>query len=369
MLSNVNNIIIVVILLTKINTNRCGNLLNQKMNTHSTFMNDVKMSSTRGQSAWVLSNSSLENKLQNPSETKRSAFNCGNTKFRATSKDYQWLVGVTDGDGTFYFAPTPKGGWTFCYKIGQSNYNLRLLYHIKNIVGVGSISVDDKNNASEFRVRNIKHICQYILPIFEKYPLLTSKYFNYTKFRDAILIFNESTLTIDEKNNFIFAIYIKTLPVIYISPAWYVVKTENKEQSIKHKAEVLSVMSKSWVVGFIEAEGSFYLVNKGPQRIVHAFEVTQKLDIIVLEAIGLIFRAKVTNKKTYNTLVIYNKEGISLVIDYFFNTMKGMKALEYRIWARSFNKQKKDFSYLSEIRNKMRNIRSIRLDKTFKIKK
>jgi hypothetical protein len=50
--------------------------------------------------------------------------------------------------------------------------------------------------------------------------------------------------------------------------------------------------------------------------------------------------------------------------------MKGMKALEYRIWSRSFNKKKAGsdrFDYLTKVRNQMRNIRSIRLDKNFKI--
>ena len=34
--------------------------------------------------------------------------------------------------------------------------------------------------------------------------------------------------------------------------------------------------------------GSFYIVKKGPKRLVLAFEITQKLDIIVLEAIAKI---------------------------------------------------------------------------------
>lgn len=44
---------IVAILLTQLNTTRCGKLLNSEMNTYSTYMNNVKMSSTWGQSAWV----------------------------------------------------------------------------------------------------------------------------------------------------------------------------------------------------------------------------------------------------------------------------------------------------------------------------
>lgn len=47
-------------------------------------------------------------------------------------------------------------------------------------------------------------------------------------------------------------------------------------------------MNKPWLVGFIEAEGSFYLTNKDYNRIVHGFGLTQKLDKIVLQAIGLI---------------------------------------------------------------------------------
>lgn len=48
--------------------------------------------------------------------------------------------------------------------------------------------------------------------------------------------------------------------------------------------------------------------------------------------------------------------------------MKGMKSLEYRIWARSFSAINKTFDSLSKDQNLMRNIRSIRLDKNFKIK-
>lgn len=44
----------------------------------------------------------------NSSETTRSAFNCGNAKYSPTKEDLQWLVGVIDGDGTFYFGKTRK---------------------------------------------------------------------------------------------------------------------------------------------------------------------------------------------------------------------------------------------------------------------
>ena len=57
-------------------------------------------------------------------------------------------------------------------------------------------------------------------------------------------------------------------------------------------------MSKYWVVGFTEAEGSFYLTKKGPSRIVHCFEITQKNDKIVLKGISLLLDMKVMCKST-----------------------------------------------------------------------
>jgi hypothetical protein len=148
------------------------------------------------------------------------------------------------------------------------------------------------------------------------------------------------------------------MPRNYISPVWKNINMEKEKVNI--------IMSKSWLIGFTEAEGSFYLVKKGPKRMVHAFEITQKLDKIVLEAIALIFNTKIIKKKTYNTVLISTNEGISFIIDYFNNTMKGMKSLEFKIWARSFNKDKGNFIKLSKIRDLMRQIRSIRFHKNVK---
>ena len=130
----------------------------------------------------------------------------------------------------------------------------------------------------------------------------------------------------------------------------------------------MKVMSKSWLIGFTEVQGSFYLVKKDPQQLFHVFEITIKYEVIVLEAIALILQVKVTHKKTYNSVVVTGSKDIQFIVKYYHKTMKGMKSLEYRIWARSFSKIKKDFKYMTDIQNLMRNIRSIRLDKNFKMK-
>ena len=120
-------------------------------------------------------------------------------------------------------------------------------------------------------------------------------------------------------------------------------------------------MTKPWKVGFIEAEGSFYLVSKDSKRIVHGFGLTQKLDSIVLESIRLVFHipSKVRYKEIHNHYILdtTNSRTIEHLIDYFKDTMKGVKSLEYKIWARSYVKNKGDFEKLSKIRDTIRKIR------------
>jgi len=256
-----------------------------------------------------------------------------------------------------------KPYWNLVYKIGQSNYNLRVLYFIKKQLGYGSIYLESNTNNAEFRVSNRNVISEVIFPIFEKYPLLTSKYFDYLKFKKAYEIITNLNLSSEEKNNLLFMLKNNEKPKDYVSPIWK--KVNNK---ISNRDEAKNIMSKFWLVGFTEAEGSFYLVKKDKIRLVHAFEITQKLDIIVLESIGRILGIKVRNKKKYTTIVTTNSRTINNIIDYYKNTMKGMKALEYRIWAKSFIKNKGNYNELNKVRNIMRNIRLIRLDKNCHIK-
>jgi hypothetical protein len=124
--------------------------------------------------------------------------------------------------------------------------------------------------------------------------------------------------------------------------------------------DVTNIMTKPWVVGFIEAEGSFYLVSKTSTRIVHGFGITQKLDSIVLQGIKLTLHiptvVKFKAKHNYYTLNTTNSRAIENIIEYFHNTMKGMKSVEYRIWARSYAKHKGDTAKLSEIRDIVRKL-------------
>lgn len=87
-------------------------------------------------------------------------------------------------------------------------------------------------------------------------------------------------------------------------------------------------------MGFTEAEGSFYLFTKdvaASARICHAFEITQKLDKIVLVAAAFLLGIRVRVKRNYITAYTDSVRDIPNIIAFYNNTMKGMKSLEYRI--------------------------------------
>lgn len=324
----------------------------------------VKMTMTRGQSAWVST-------LTNSSEAKRGVllnnFLSQHVKKQSRADFGQWLAGVTDGDGTFHFSEHVPGKWIFYFKIGQSTYNLRLLYYIKSMLGVGMVRVSNSTRQSmaEYQVRDRKLLLTHIIPLFDQNKLLTSKEFNFKLFKEAVLVSTNTSISTAVKHALLAELKQKERPSDFMSSAWAIVN--NKITSIN---DAKAVMTKPWLVGFTEAEGSFYLFKKDTERIAHAFEITQKLDKIVLDAAAQLLSAKVLVKKTYYTVSASSLQDIPNIIAYFHNTMKGMKSLEYRIWARSFNQMKKGrerFTYLTKVKDQMRKLRSIRLNERFNI--
>ena len=276
----------------------------------------------------------------------------------------QWLVGITDGEGTFGFYKQ-NDKWILTYKITLSIHNIRTLYYIKTNLGVGTVIKE--GTKAQIYVRNRQNIENVIFPIFDKYPLLTSKFFNYMKLKQAFDVLSNSNLDILEKDKFLSELEKKTNPEIFESPVWTNVNLSNYN-------EILNIVSKPWLSGFIEGEASFYIVRKDTSRIVHGFGISQKLDRIVLESIKKLFHipTAIIFRKQHNFYILYttNSRAIENIIEYFKDNLIGMKSIEYKIWARSFIKYKENYNKLHEIREsfskfkKLVYIHGIRFDRT-----
>lgn len=111
---------------------------------------------------------------------------------------------------------------------------------------------------SNYKVRRLNHLRDVILPIFDEHTLLSSKYYNYLKFRESLLIYLDENISKEDKLYLISNIKEKPMPDNYQSPIW----NDLNYLNIKSVNDINKIMSKSWLIGFIEAEGSFYLVKK-----------------------------------------------------------------------------------------------------------
>jgi hypothetical protein len=91
-----------------------------------------------------------------------------------------------------------------------------LLYYVKKELGVGSVTKD--NNKGQFFIRDRKQIESIILPIFDKYPLLTSKYFDYLRFKKALCILNDDNMSKEQKEKELFILKNSKKEDDYLSP-------------------------------------------------------------------------------------------------------------------------------------------------------
>ena len=266
-----------------------------------------------------------------------------------------WLGGVTDGDGSFFFSINKKKSciWNCTFKIAQSTYNLRLLYYIKKNLGYGSVNTKSGKNMAEFRITDRKTLLYLIVPLFTHYPLYSTKQFYFSRWVKALHILENTMYTKSEKNKLLTSLKSEVPADTYISPAW-----EKRSPSPE------------WIYGFTEAEASFFIVNKNKSvnRMNHSFGITQKLDKIILDFLQKKFHisSKVLHtKKNIYRLETTNSRSIEKIQKFFLNKLKGMKSVEYKIWARSLNYKKNNgFTTTSQVekflkvQNQLRKLRN-----------
>lgn len=118
---------------------------------------------------------------------------CANTPALAKQNmtmDPSWITGFTDGEGCFSisinFRSKLKTGIEVrpSFSISQNVSNLSTLQEIQEFFGVGKIRFSKRDSTYKYEVRSLANLCEIIIPHFEKYPLLTSKRFDYEIFSD-----------------------------------------------------------------------------------------------------------------------------------------------------------------------------------------
>ena len=108
-----------------------------------------------------------------------------------------WVSGFVDGEGTFYVGinknDTMKLGFQVLpeFRIVQHKKDIQLLYELKKFFSVGVVRINH-DTRYELRIRSLDHINKFVIPHFDKYPLLTQKKFDFIKFRKIVSLMNQN---------------------------------------------------------------------------------------------------------------------------------------------------------------------------------
>lgn len=105
----------------------------------------------------------------------------------------QWVVGFVDGEGCFYVGINPHPEMSVGvqvlpeFTVVQHERDVQLLYALKQFFGCGVVRRNHGDRMA-FRVRNIQHLRERIIPFFEKHPLKSKKQVDFMKFRKILML-------------------------------------------------------------------------------------------------------------------------------------------------------------------------------------
>lgn len=211
--------------------------------------------------------------------------NLFNKNFKSIANSYnltdeefqQWLVGFSDANFGINYRKEGTSNWiSLYYRIQLHNDDVKVLELIHKRLGCGSVktyvSKINKRSYSEFKISDSKDLINILIPIFDSFPLNTTKYLDFLLFKEALLIF----LWKDHLNS------VGRNRIIEITNSY-----NNSRIDFKQPQDKKIVITPYWLIGFIEGEGSFnFTATKGENWISANFSISQTdVELPVMEAI------------------------------------------------------------------------------------
>jgi hypothetical protein len=98
-----------------------------------------------------------------------------------------WQVtGLADGEGAFVCTITETGkgvtgnSVSLEFKVTQKSHSTGILYELQEYFNCGSVVIDNREtDTKKYNIKSLESIIEKIIPHFESYPCLTSKYLNF----------------------------------------------------------------------------------------------------------------------------------------------------------------------------------------------
>ena len=206
---------------------------------------------------------------------------------------YEWLCGFIDGEGSFRIRKDfrrSKSPFVFEFAINLHIDDKDVFNYIKTRLNLGKVNSYEK--LCRFTVYSKAEIRQ-IIDILSKYPLKTTKRLDFEDWKKAFELYYNDKNTNDSKENII--------PII----------DKLREGMNKGRPYEISKLddikiTKHWLLGFIEGEGSFFIVKEGFATTFTLGQISREKPL--LEKIVEFFKSY--NEKFYikeSSLSIYDK--------------------------------------------------------------
>lgn len=122
---------------------------------------------------------------------RKKILNLLSSKYSSSNLDPSWVTGFTDAEGCFSIniQYSKRGRYiSSTFKIAQDYKDIEIQYNQKIFFGTGQITIH-KNEARQ-EIMGYKNAIEYIIPHFDKYPLITRKYADYVQWKSIIIIQN-----------------------------------------------------------------------------------------------------------------------------------------------------------------------------------
>ena len=191
----------------------------------------------------------------------------------ASRQFIEWLVGFTDSEGSFSINFNKSLTYfNLRFSIELHSGDIDILRKIAQTLGIGEVIKIKNRDSALFYVTKFDDITKVIIPIFQEFPLQTTKHLDFICLSKAALIkLNSKKISKTD--------LIKTKKLKETMNNSRLIIDKKQEDNLNNKISI----NMWWLLGFVEGEGTF-----GYKHLVPYFQIAQhKKNLFVLNAIEI----------------------------------------------------------------------------------